>query len=368
MKTLKTLSMLCALMSSSVFAATIDTAFVIDNAVIASEGREAVDNQIANAIRLSNKTLSLAGLQYQREVKMVFNEEANSNVASATLGSGGALDGVLAACEEVKQAKYNHFDNVVWLVPTTGNVYRTGNEGYCNDTDHHVVVVAIDSVTDLSHVIAHELGHADGMSHASADSVYASEGKVLLMSSRLAEGLSSESELLTLTDISNMQNAALVADQWPKYFDQPRSPAPAALGTVSMLPEQTSLNFAAGEASFRFALSAPLLDDVSIEFYTHGIEAKPGVDYRETISRITLLAGQTEAVMDVPMITTAKRYTDKRFEVGVRYGDKVTADSKVVVTLTANATPAQDGGSGGGSLNPLYILFLLTLVLIRKVK
>lgn len=369
-----------ALLSHSVFAAStsIDVAFVIDESIIQSQSREWVDNHIDTAITVSNQTLTDAGLAYTRNVKMVYTATSDNAVSVATLGSNGALDGVHEACEVVKDTEYEHYDNVVWLVPATGNSNRTGNASNCVDTDHYVAVIAIGTTANLGYVIAHEMGHFDNLTHASADQYYADTGKVLLMSSHLSEGLTSVSELLTAGDITNMQTAAAVADQWPKYFDQPRTEGSASIGTATMVPMATDVNVESGEVSFQFSLDSALAEDVSVEFYTHGIEAQTGVDYEETVSRVTLLAGATEAEVDVPLIVDATRYVDKTFEVGVRYGDKVDADSSLIVTLTANSTSdtgtdtgdntGDSGSSGGGSMNLFYLVALLVCSLIRRIK
>lgn len=341
----------------------IDVAFVVDEAIIADKGREWVDSKIEKAISLSNQTLSLAGLDYSRQVKMVFTESPGGQVSNATSGAGGALSGATEACNIIDEPKYQYYDNVVWLVPYSGDSSRAGNQMYCASTDQHIAVASVGNGNIVHELIAHEIGHMDNMSHTAGDAHYDQTGEVTLMSSYSYLGVGTT--LLTAGDILDMQNAHAVANSWPKYYDQCAPSAPVPTGVISMVPESTSVNVNSGTASFKFSLDAPLAQDVSVEFYTKGISASAGVDYSESVKRITLFAGETESTEEVSLITNAKRYSDKTFDVGVRYGEDVNASDSVRVTLAKNATPSE-GGGGGGSLGFWGLIALSTLMLRRK--
>lgn len=394
MKSKKKLSLVSVLLAAPLMLAapicsadTIDVGVVVDKKVVETNGREWVDAHLAVALKTSNAVLDFAGLDHRRVIRNVIEVDENNAVSIATLGSSGALGGANAVCDEVLgDSRFDNMDNILWIVPESGNSSRIGNTSYCISTDHHVAVVATNYNGNLGHLIAHEFGHNDGLKHDAADEVYANTGEVLLMSNYLSYGLGDS--LLSNQDVTELQQGNLVADGWPKLFSEPRPNWPSAIGTLTLDLNGSSIDTELGVAEFTLKLDGPLSEDSSFEFFTQEITAKPSIDYQEHVTRYDLLAGQDEIIVNVDLITTAERYDEKTFNVGVRYGDVITTDDSTMVKLAANSTSGDtgtdtdtgtggngdsdsssstsSGGSGGGSMNWFALLFLVGIGALRK--
>jgi hypothetical protein len=343
----------------------VDIAYGVDEAIIAKHGREWVDNHIDKSIALSNQTFALAGLDYERVVKTVIEIGENHPVSIAAAGSLGARAGLDEMCEHLEPGLFQYFDNVVWLVPISGNTGIVGNAGFCLDSAQRVAVVSMGNNNNYSELLAHEVGHMDGMGHYYGDLYYAETGEATLMSSYSYRGVGSK--LLVAGEIVEMQTAHDNKYFWPYYFDQNAPSAPDGIGTVNLSPEDTTFDIDTGKVTFTLMLDEPLNEDVSIEFYTRGIEAKPGIDYVEKINRITFYAGETKKEVSVSMIKSAKRTETKSFDIGVRYGDLVNAFDSMNIELVANAE-SSEGGSNGGSLGGGTLLLMLLGLGYRRLK
>ncbi|HAS8195723.1 TPA: GlyGly-CTERM sorting domain-containing protein [Vibrio vulnificus] len=379
MKNVKMKYLMLALMSWQLEASQvteIDVGVVIDDRLISSYGRERLDNEIRDGISLSNITLT--PLNYQRTVRMV-RESTDERVANETSGHKGAGGGHAVACEVIKEPGFEHFDNVIFLVPETGNLGSTGVGASCWDRDYaqQVVVIAVDNVVrskmKLSQVLAHELGHVDGMKHHHADELFNQTGEVTLMISDLRKGSLNPEKLITDGDKEMMRQAEAVADVFPKSFSHPTSPA-KLIGEASFKEESVSVSSEFRSLLFEVTLDTPKSEDVSLEFFTRSGSAKANQDYYENIHRLVILAGQTEASVGVELIDDAVRMEDKSFSVGLRYGDKVSATGEIEINLSANAPPTlpdvdsgdkSDSGSSGGSLGWLGLFWLLAIAYRR---
>ncbi len=355
----------------------IGVAVVVDEGLRQSLGREWVDMHIAHAMALSNRALQIAGLDYQRVDRMVYESESGNDVSVASLGGTGALAGVQAGCEELESGKYSQYDNVVWIVPDTGNVARLGNQMYCQETGQHAIVASASIGSLLGQLVAHELGHADGLTHEYANAAFEERGVKLLMNETIMNDISYE--MLAEGDVSRMRLAdAGELDDGVKYFSEPRPELPAPLGTVDIVAESTTIDFEAGTAEFVFELSEPMEQDASVEFYTESVTASAGEDYEENVQRIYFYAGQTEAAESITLHTDATRSVEEVFKVGIRYGDVVgvSENSELEITLAVNESNSggsdgdAGGSSGGGSSGPAIMLAmgLLGLFQMRKVR
>lgn len=368
------LSFMVAMLPTLSSADTIDVGVVLDQNVINAHGREWVDQQLKTALKTSNAVLTFSGVDHRREIRNVITVDENNPVATATLGSGGALSGAKAVCEVIKDnERFAHFDNVLWLVPESGNSNRIGNTSYCIDGDHNVAVVALNYPGNVGHLIAHEFGHHDGLKHSSADEVYAQTGEVRLMSNYLYQGLSNESNLVTDDDVATLIYSDTVANDWPKMFSHPRPDWPSPIGTASFDVQSTRVDIESGTVELMLKLDKPLSEKSSIEFYTEEVTAKPKVDYKENITRLDFLAGQNEVAVEVELVADAKRYESKNFLVGVRYGDVITGNQTMSLELDANAnqgeidlptpTAPDIGGSSGGSGGSLNWFVIVVMML-----
>ncbi|ENN6469968.1 SVAGG family GlyGly-CTERM protein [Vibrio vulnificus] len=358
----------------------IDTVFMVDQEVVDKFGREKVDLVIAKAIGLSNQTLDLAGLPYYREVKNVVTVPANGEVSSATRGFQGAYGGNKRTCDHLT-AEHDFIDNVVWLVPESGSSI-IGNARSCYKGDNvdngigkYVSVVAMELVgrpysADVSEVIAHELGHFDGMSHRYADEHLAATGVTTLMCSNIKDGLGDL--LLTNGDIMSMQDAAMNNDTWHNLFSWSAPDGPEPTGTVT-------LEFNESEDVQQFELllrlNAVHMEDVSVEFYTQADDAIVNEDYVEKVERVTFYAGETEKRKALEIKANEHRTQERQFMVGVRYGDGVNAAQSLPITLDAVPTapvlpdtgvPNSGGGGSGGSIGWLSLWLLYNVRRFRK--
>ncbi|MPW28270.1 hypothetical protein F9L16_04555 [Agarivorans sp. B2Z047] len=347
------------------FANDIDVAFVVDQVVVEQQGREWVDHEIAQAISLSNQTLETAGIEERRVVRRVFIE-ADGAVSQATLASQGALAGIWQAREEATDLKFTHYDNVVWVVPQSGNWDRVGNAGlsYPEDNIPHIAVASVEVGERLSQLIAHELGHLDSLKHGHAEQHFAETGEYTLMYPHLAE---MGEVVITADDISDIQYAANPAeDDVYAYLGSVRPSAPAPLASVTMQVDQTRVDLNAGTVEVALDLSEPLEQSVSVEFFTQSGTATAGDDYEENVHRVEFLPRQTDAAASVRLYTDAQRSAGEVFSIGIRYGDAVSAEGQVELALPVNQT--QDNNSGGGSTGPLAMIGLALIALWRRNK
>lgn len=367
----------CALLTGTAVASesleVIDVTFVVDQEIVDSRGREWVDQQIETAMDLSNQTLELASLPYVRQVNKVIIEPANGVVSTATRGIQGALGGVQAGCDTLT-ADFEYTDNVVWLVPESGNYARMGNAGTCyrdDDVDQGVgkrnAVVAMGPYAynaDIGVIVAHELGHVDGLSHDDADSYEEETGHRTLMSSSTLENFTGS--LLSPNDVSTLIEVSATNDTWMNYFSWPSPMAPTVNDFATL--ELNEDNVASSFEVF-INLSDALDNEVSVELFTEAVTAEAGADYEEHVQRYTFLAGETSKSVDITLLSNSTRYEDRTFNVGIRYGEGVnTQEEKLSVTVAKSAEePSEetsDGNSSGGSGGSFGIFSILMLMLV----
>lgn len=356
----------------------IDVTFVVDQEVVESFGREWVDQQILKGMKLSNQTLEMAQLPYVRKVNKVIIEPANGVVATATRGNQGALGGVQAGCETIT-SEFDYTDNIVWLVPESGNYNRMGNAGTCyrdNDIDQGVgkrnAVVSMGPYGydhDIGVIIAHELGHADGLPHTHADAYEQKTGHRTLMSSSTLNNLTGP--LISPNDVTALKAVDAGNDEWMNFFTWPAPVAPVVddMATLEVNEDDVA-------DSFEVFVNLPKAMDesVSVEFYTESVTAIADTDYEQHVQRYMFLAGETRKSIEVNLLNNSSRYEDRILNVGIRYGEGVnTQETKLSVTVAKVADePDQGSGStggsssGGGSLGIFSSLMLLLLMWRRK--
>lgn len=347
----------------------IDVTFVVDQEIVEEQGREWVDKQIETAIKLSNQTLELASLPYVRQVNKVIIEPANGVVATATRGVQGALGGVKAGCDTLDE-EFNHTDNVVWLVPESGNYDRMGNAGTCyknNDIDQGIgkrnAVVSMGPYgynADVGVIVAHELGHVDGLPHTHADAYENETGHRTLMSSSTLENFTGP--LISPNDVNALKQVNSTNDEWMNYFSWPSASAPKVSdkATLEVNEDNTASSF-----EVFMNLSSALDHDVSVEFFTESNTAIAGKDYVEHVQRYTFLAGETRKSIDIELLNNSTRYEDRNFNIGIRYGEGVNPQEEMLsVTVAKSAEQPSNSGSSGGSGGSLGIFASLMLILV----
>lgn len=383
MKIINSFALLFSLVSVQVSAShNVDIVVAVSNSVYESTEYETIVSHVNEAIEQGNiifDDYSIEGLlPVTRTLRSI--ERYNDDLINDIAANQSFAD---AAFELNKQA-YDESSSLFKLMDKYGAdqlVYITSSID--EDFDGYVVgdralIINAPAFMDNHNILLHEFGHLDGLEHNIAEQ-YGETSSCSLMCSQIERGEFStvfhpeEIELLNKS-IKNEKDSKFS----PDVMGHIREEMPI-LANVSIEGE-TDLSETDGVATYTVKLldsdtNEPtfLADDVSLEIYAYAVDQVSSTSLVQVLERVKFLAGENEMTFDLELIDDDVYDSVENGKVGVRFGDKVNADTDIDVAITSDdpepvtelpvvEEPVKEtSGSSGGSLSWALLLSLFLL-------